>query len=164
MTTKLTKEDVQLLFANNKKQDTLKTFIWAECIILFCKTEKQVLCKWHNSENFHDGFLIRSSKGVESKAFRTRAGRGKPGDYIIRIHEVFIYDCTKVICFRKEKSLFKALAIKLNWSIFRGWIPAFINNNRKSSWDVRSRSLHISESTEPCLFLNCIYVREFDLI
>ena len=163
MTTNLTREDVQLLFANNKKQDTLKTFIWAECII-FCKTEKQVLCKSHNTDNFHDGFLVRSSKGVERKAFRTRAGRGKPGDYSIRIHEVFTYDCTKVICFRKEKSLFKALAIKLNWSIFRGWIPAFINNNRKSSWDVRSRSLHISESTEPCLFRNCMYVREFDFI
>ena len=162
MTTKLTKEDVQLLFANNKKQDTLKTFIWAECIILFCKTEKQVLCEWHNSENFHDGFLIRSSKGVESKAFRTRAGRGKPGDYIIKIHEVFTYDCTKVVCFRKEKSLFKALAIKLNWSLEDE--STFINMNRKSAWDVRSRSLHISESTEPCLFLNCIYVREFDLI
>ena len=27
MTTKLTREDAQLLFANNKKQDTLKTFI-----------------------------------------------------------------------------------------------------------------------------------------
>ena len=69
--------------------------------------------------------------GVESKAFRTRAGRGKPEDYSIRIHEVFTYDCTKVICFRKEKSLFKALAIKLNWSLEDEF--TFINIKRKSA-------------------------------
>ena len=45
MTTKLTREDAQLSFANNKKQDTLKTFIWAEGKLMFSNTEKQVLCK-----------------------------------------------------------------------------------------------------------------------
>ena len=68
---------------------------------------------------------------MEGKAFRTRAGRGKPGGYIIKICEVFTFDCTKVICFRKENSLVKALAIKLNWSLEDEF--TFININRKSA-------------------------------
>ena len=161
MTRKLTREDVQLSFANDKKQDTVKTFICAECIILFSKTEKRVLCKWQNTDNFYDRFLVRSrgsryvTCGVcrvwRAKRFvRERVEESRGGGFTSSNLTRF--------------SSFKALAIKQNWSLEDEF--TFININRKSAGDiVRSRCLHISESTdESCLFRNCIYMKEFDLI
>ena len=103
-----------------------------ECIIYSLRRKNRCFASNITLRIFTTDFsLDLCSKGVESKAFRTRAGRGKPGDCIIKIHEVFSYDCTKVVCFRKEKSLFKALAIKLNWSLEDE--STFINMNRKSA-------------------------------